>query len=637
MQIPYTTVLYRNRAPFIVVLHALFAGAALTLAFLLRFDFTLGGPAHEPLLYRSLPINIVIFLICSAVFNLFQGIWRYVSVDDLKDIVKTSAVASLVFLLVIVLGGSAFKGYPRSAYLMNFALFILLTGGTCFAIRIFRESFAPMAENARNVLIVGAGTAGNEIAKTLKSSKNKQYIPIGFIDRDKSMHNKRLQGLKVLGDLTTIRQHIKRHRIHEVFIAIPEATNKVVKEIMDAAKMPEWEVKFKIAPSVLDIMSGRFQVNQIRDVSIDDLLSRPNITLNDEHIRKQLAGKTVLITGAGGSIGSEICYQIAAYQPARMVLVDASELGAYEIDQSLKKRHPTIAIHTVVGSILDHGVMEMALKQLKPDYVYHAAAYKHVHLMEWNPIACYKNNVLGTAALAAMSERYGVKQFVMISTDKAVNPKGLMGVSKRLAERVILERHKSATKFNVVRFGNVLGSSGSVIPLFQKQIREGGPVTVTCEEMRRFFMSIPEAVQLVLQASVMGKGAETFVLDMGEPIRIVDLARNMIRLAGLIPDQDIKIQITGLRPGEKLYEEVITNGEHIRPTHHEKIRIFAGPTVAHSEIETWIANLELSLSEGDPAVVLDRLVSLVPEYQVSGYWQHASTPAKPAGKTQVAP
>jgi len=608
----------RYRLPLVVILHAFFAASSLTLAFLLRFDFTLGqGTPQNPLLYphlfyMSLPLNVIILLLFSGVFNLYQGIWRYVSVDDLKDIVKTSAVASLVFMFVIVLSGR-FIGYPRSIYVMNFALFIVLNGGTRFAIRIFRESFVPQNENARNVLIVGAGTAGNEIAKTLKSSKNKQYIPIGFIDRDKAMHNKRLQGLKVLGDLTTIRQHIKRHRIHEVFIAIPEATNKVVKEIMDAAKMPEWEVKFKIAPSVLDIMSGRFQVNQIRDVSIDDLLARPNITLNDAHIRKQLAGKTVLITGAGGSIGSEICYQIAAYQPARMVLVDASELGAYEIDQSLKKRHPTIAIHTVVGSILDHGVMEMALKQLKPDYVYHAAAYKHVHLMEWNPIACYKNNVLGTAALAAMSERYGVKQFVMISTDKAVNPKGLMGVSKRLAERVILERHKSATKFNVVRFGNVLGSSGSVIPLFQKQIREGGPVTVTCEEMRRFFMSIPEAVQLVLQASTLNEDKAIFMLEMGEPVKISDLARNLIELSGLKVGEDIEIKFTGMRPGEKIEEELLTAAENVERTSFDKLRIQRNANFDPEKVAKFVHDLKSQVELANLKGLYDGTKEMVPE------------------------
>jgi FlaA1/EpsC-like NDP-sugar epimerase len=260
----------------------------------------------------------------------------------------------------------------------------------------------------RNILVVGAGTAGNEVVKTLKSGRNKQYIPIGFIDIDKSLHGKQLQGVKVLGDLFQLRHIIKKHRIHEIFIAIPEATNKVVREIMDAAKIPEWEVKFKIVPSMLDIMSGRHSISKIRPVSIDDLLSRPNIRLDDTHIRRQLAAKTVLITGAGGSIGSELCFQVAAYKPSRMILLDASEQCAYNLDQELKKQHPDIAIHTVVGNVLDTGFVEPLFKQYPPDYIYHAAAYKHVHLMEWNPIACLKNNVLGTAALAALAEKHGV-------------------------------------------------------------------------------------------------------------------------------------------------------------------------------------------------------------------------------------
>ena len=602
----------KYRLIFIVILHGGFAAGALFLAFLLRFDFTLGYDIYPRLFLMSLPINVVIFLVISGVFNLYQGIWRYVSVDDLKDIVKVSALASLIFMFVVVFSGR-FSGYPRSIYLMNFALFILLNGGTRFGIRIFREAFVPASDTAKNVLIVGAGRAGNEIARTLKSGKNKNYIPVGFIDKEKSLHGKRMQGLKVLGDLSSIRQQIKKNRIHEVFIAIPEATNKVVKAVMDAAKMPDWEVKFKIVPSMLDIMSGRHTVNKIRDVSIEDLLSRPNITLDDTHVRKQIAGKTVLITGAGGSIGSELCFQVAAYRPARMLLLDASEQSAYNVDQDLKAQYKDISIHTVVGSILENGFMDPLFRKYTPDYIYHAAAYKHVHLMEWNPIACLKNNVLGTAHLAALAERHGVSQFVMISTDKAVNPRGMMGLSKRLAERVVLERNPSKTLFNVVRFGNVLGSSGSVIPLFQRQIREGGPVTVTSAETKRFFMSIPEAVQLVLQASTLNESNAIFMLEMGEPVKIVDLARNLIELSGLKVGEDIEIKFTGMRQGEKIEEVLLAEMENVIKTQFEKIRVQKNNHLDPDRVERFIHDLKSNAELGNVRAIYNDLQELIPE------------------------
>ena len=612
MPVIISKAMMKYRLLLLVVLHGCFAAGALLLSFLLRFDFTLGEGNYPRLFLMSLPIDVAIVLVISAFFNLYQGIWRYVSVDDLKDIVKVSALSSLIFMFLIVLNDH-FAGYPRSIYLMNFTLFILLNGGTRFTIRVFREAFIPMSDSAKNVLIVGAGRAGNEIVKTIKSGKNKNYIPIGFIDKEKSLHGKRLQGLKVLGDLSTIRHQIRKHRVNEVFIAIPEATNKVVQEIMEASKTPEWDVKFKIVPSMLDIMSGRHTVNKIRDVSIDDLLSRPNISLDDTHVRRQLAGKTILVTGAGGSIGSELCFQVAAYRPARMLLLDASEQSAYTIDQELKARHQDISIHTVVGSILDNGFMDPLFRQYSPDYIYHAAAYKHVHLMEWNPIACLKNNVLGTAMLASLAERHGVSQFVMISTDKAVKPRGMMGISKRLAERVVLERYPSKTLFNIVRFGNVLGSSGSVIPLFQRQIREGGPVTVTSSETKRFFMSIPEAVQLVLQASTLNEANAIFMLEMGEPIKIIDLAQNLIELSGLRVGEDIEIKITGMRPGEKIEEVLLSEMENVVGTQFDKIRIQKNSRLDPDRMERFIHDLKSNVELGNIRAVYNDFSELIPE------------------------
>jgi len=612
MTLPFNRTILQNRLSIIFILHAIFAAGALLLSFLLRFDFTIGYGIYPKLFIYSLPINIVIFMSVSAFFNLYQGIWRYVSVDDLKDIVQTSALASLIFMFITIFSGQ-FIGYPRSIYVMNFAFFILLNGGTRFAIRIFRESFAPQSESVKNVLIVGAGTAGNEIVKTLKTVRKKEYVPVGFIDRDKSLFGKRIQGLKVFGDLPHIKSVVKKFRVHEIFIAIPEATNKLVKEIMELSRIPDWELKFKIVPSMVDIMSGRLKINQIRDVQIDDLLARPNIKLNDSNVRKQLAAKTVLITGAGGSIGSEICYQVASYRPSRMILLDSSEVSGYMVDLELKKRYPDIAIHTVVGNMLDTGFMDLLFRKFSPDYIYHAAAYKHVHIMEWNPLACLKNNVLGTAMLASLAERHGVKQFVMISTDKAVKPRGIMGISKRLAERVVLERFPSGTLFNIVRFGNVLGSSGSVIPFFQKQIREGGPVTVTTEDTRRFFMSIPEAVQLVLQASTLNESQAIFMLEMGEPVKIVDLAKNLIELSGLRVGEDIEIVFTGLRQGEKIEEVLLCEEEDVVPTTFDKIRVQKRNGHRPERVERFIHDLRSNVDLGNMRAVYNDIQELIPE------------------------
>ena len=606
--------LNRYRLLFIILIHMVFSASSLLLSFILRFDFTLGPYIHQLHFYKSILINIIIFTLFSGIFKLFHGIWRYVSVDDLKDIVKSSAISSLVFMIVLsIVFSKYFKGYPRSIFLMNFIFFILLNGGTRFLIRILRESFSPMSDTIKNVLIIGAGNAGNEIAKTLKASRKKGYIPVGFIDRDNTMHGKRLQGIKILGDITSLAQQIKRYRVHEVFIAIPEATTRTVKQIVDAAKIPDWDVKFKITPSLLDIMSGRYKLHQIIDVSINDLLSRPNIQLDDTHIHKQLAGKTVLITGAGGSIGSEICFQVILYNPARIILLDASEENAYHIDQHLKRQKKTVAIHTVVGSILDTVVLDMIMREYTVDFIFHAAAYKHVHLMEWNPISCMKNNVIGTAILANAAERNGVKQFVMISSDKAVNPRGLMGISKRLTERIILERYTSGTKFNIVRFGNVLGSSGSVIPFFQQQIREGGPITVTHPDAKRYFMSIPEAVQLVLQASTLNESNAIFMLEMGEPIKIVDLAKNLIELSGLKYKDDIDIVFTGLRPGEKIEEELLTKDENLIKTPFDKIRMQKNMKYEPEKIEKFIHNLKSIIELGNIKAMYQELSELIPE------------------------
>lgn len=603
--------LYRYKFLLIILLHLFIASASYFLAFMIRFDFTLGTGENLRNFMWTLPFNVAIFFFSSVKFNLFHGIWRYVNFDDLKDIVKTSALSTLVFMFIIVLSGK-FPGYPRSIYILNFIFFVILNGGTRFTIRVFRESLAPMSENDRNILIIGAGAAGREIVKTINSAKRKKYIPVGFIDKDTFVHGKRIEGIKVLGDITTIQKNIRTHRIHEVLIAIPEANEKTVKEIVNAARIPGWEMKFKITPSVLDIMSGKYRMNQIRDVSIHDLVSRTDITLDERNVRKHIAGKTVLVTGAGGSVGSEISFQVAAYQPSRIFLLDENEKNAYMIDQNLKRRYASIAIHTVVGSILDKAVLDLIMREYPVDIILHAASYKHTYLMEWNPIACLKNNVVGTAAIVSAAERNGVKQFILISTDKAVNPRNMMGISKRLSERVVLERHASATKCIVVRFGNVLGSSGSVIPLFQRQIREGGPVTVTSPEASRSFMSIQEAVQLFLRASSLDESNAVFMFETGEQVSIVDLAKNLIELSGLKPGEDIEIKFTGLRNGEMIREDILSDND-FRKTSFDKIRIQKNNIFEPERIDQFIHDLKSNIELGNIKTIYKDIIELIPE------------------------
>jgi FlaA1/EpsC-like NDP-sugar epimerase len=507
--------------------------------------------------------------------------------------------------------------YPRSIFVIDWFVILVLVGGSRFAYRLFREGwFNPGhgQDSAKNVLIVGAGRAGETILRELLGNHGLNYAPIGFVDDDRKKRNMTIHGYRVLGNTRDIPGLVERHDVEEVFLAIPTASGAAKRRIMLTCKSAG--VKAKTLPGVGELLNGSVKVNLLREFQIEDLLGREPARLDAASIRAYLKGKTVMITGAGGSIGSELCRQVAQFSPKRLVLFERSEFNLYQVHMNLLELFPDVEIHPIIGDVLNKNRVEKTLQKFRPEVVFHAAAYKHVPLMELNAQEALRNNVLGTWTMASLSQAYGVGKFVMVSTDKAVRPTNIMGASKKIAELVCQGfGREGRTKFVTVRFGNVLNSVGSVIPLFKKQIAKGGPLTVTHPEIYRYFMTIPEAVQLIMQAGAMGKGGEIFILDMGEPVRIVELARDMITLSGLEPDKDIKIVFTGLRPGEKLHEELLTEGESIKSTLHEKIK------VAEVEAVDWhffLNKIELlidSLRNGFSGKDLDKIKDIVVDFR----------------------
>jgi FlaA1/EpsC-like NDP-sugar epimerase len=462
--------------------------------------------------------------------------------------------------------------FPATVHIIFWLLSIGALGGTRFIYRIIGRNTNAIDDNDKKsrVLIVGAGDAGSMLIKEIKKHRTLNYDIIGLIDDDLSKIGQVINGIKIIGTRDDILKICEDSKVEEIFIALPSANFQERKEIYNICK--KTGCKLKTLPGIYEIINGNVNISQLRDVDINDLLGRDPIKLNNENINKYINGKVVLVTGGGGSIGSELCRQIVKFNPKRLIILDIYENNAYELQMELKSKYPDLDLEVAIASIRDFNRLKDIFGKYKPYVVFHAAAHKHVPLMEGNPAEAIKNNIIGTYNVVKCSDIYKVKRFVQISTDKAVNPTNVMGATKRFCEKIIQAFDKeSKTEYVAVRFGNVLGSNGSVIPLFKKQIRQGGPVTVTHPEINRFFMTIPEAAQLVIQAGAMAKGGEIFVLDMGEPVKIVDLARDLIRLSGLKPDEDIKIEYTGLRPGEKLYEELLMDEIALTSTEHEKI------------------------------------------------------------------
>lgn len=554
-------------------------GMSYFFALLLRFDFLYSKIPVEYLkgYLRSMPWMILITVTVFYIFKLYHSIWRLISLAEFKKILEAYLVLIPIYL---VMGFLTHLSMPLSYYFMGYLLSFCFTVGIRFSYRLLRswvnrgKEMEHMKEGKEErVMIVGAGAAGQVLIKELHNSPKVRSRVCCAIDDNPYKKGKLLEGVPIVGNRYDIPEMAEKYGIDRIIFAIPAASGKNRKEILNICKGTDCHLQ--TVPAVYQLVNGEVKVSRLRDVEISDLLGREQIKVNNEEIFAAIQGKVILVTGGGGSIGSELCRQIAHAEPKQLIIFDIYENNAYEIQQELRRKYPELDLIVLIGSVRNRNRITSVMEKYRPHTVFHAAAHKHVPLMEDSPNEAIKNNVMGTYKTATAAAAAGVKKFVLISTDKAVNPTNIMGASKRLCEMVVqmMNRQCPGTDFVAVRFGNVLGSNGSVIPLFKKQIAEGGPVTVTDKNIIRYFMTIPEAVSLVLQASYYAKGGEIFVLDMGEPVRIDDMARNLIRLSGYTPDVDIMVEYTGLRPGEKLYEELLMDEEGLQNTENELIHI----------------------------------------------------------------
>lgn len=603
-----------NRILALVLMDIMSVVVASFAALYIRFDFSFKGIPTEYMarFERILPFNIVVTLLFFVIWKLYKSVWRYASATELLNIVFATTCAALGQVLVSFALG---ESMPRSYFAIYW---FLLFGCTCairFSYRILRIFNNKRKENGKekvNVMLIGAGAAANAILKEIESSQYLNLSPKCIVDDQPGCHGKFLRGVPIIGGRDKIMDAVQEYSIDEIIFAIPSANNQVKKELLDICK--ETGCEMRTLPGMYQLIKGDVSVAKLKKVEIEDLLGREPIQINSEEVFDYVSHKVVMVTGGGGSIGSELCRQIAAHNPKQLIIVDIYENNAYEIQQELLRKYPDLNLVVLIASVRNTNRINNIFETYRPQIVYHAAAHKHVPLMETSPNEAIKNNVFGTYKTAQAADKYGAEKFVLISTDKAVNPTNIMGASKRICEMVIqMMNQKSKTNFVAVRFGNVLGSNGSVIPLFKKQIAAGGPVTVTHPDIIRYFMTIPEAVSLVLQAGAYARGGEIFVLDMGEPVKIVDLAKNLIKLSGYRVGEDIEIQFTGLRPGEKMYEELLMNEEGLKKTANKMIYI--GKPIEIKE-DKFFENLEaLSEAANNESGEIRRLVKeLVPTY-----------------------
>ena len=555
-------------------------------ALYIRFDFQFNAIPKEYMLKfeHVLPFNIAFTLLFFVIWKLYKSVWRYASATEMLNIVFATCCASAAQLVFCHLSN---QKMPRSYYIIYLFLLFAMTCGIRFSYRILRiinmkRADITQKKNGNNVMLIGAGAAANAILKEAESSQFVSMHIKCITDDNPGCHGKFLRGVPIVGGRNKIADAVGQYSIDEIIFAIPSANNKTRKEILDICK--ETGCKMRTLPGIYQLINGDVSVSKLKEVEIEDLLGRDPIQINTEEILNSVHNKVILVTGGGGSIGSELCRQIAAHHPKRLIILDIYENSVYEIQQELLRKYPELNQVVLIASVRNTARIEKIFETYRPDIVYHAAAHKHVPLMETSPNEAIKNNVFGTYKTAQAAAKYGVKKFVLISTDKAVNPTNIMGASKRICEMVIqMMNHTTDTNFVAVRFGNVLGSNGSVIPLFKQQIAAGGPVTVTDPNIIRYFMTIPEAVSLVLQAGAYARGGEIFVLNMGEPVKILDLATNLIKLSGYKPGEDIEIKFTGLRPGEKMYEELLMNEEGLKETANKMI--FIGKPIEFDEEE----------------------------------------------------
>ncbi len=616
-------VFFKKNFWIIFLLDLLLLSVCYYLAYWLRFDGALTPAVRKMILSTILPL-LGIKITCFIFFDLYNGMWRYVGIKDLINVIKASVSGSLLFVVYLATLYH-FSGISRGALLADAVLTIVFIGGVRLLIRLYYQRdqgffdeiifWRKAQKETTKVLIIGTGYLAVSLLREIRDEKKLSYRVMGFVDAGSKNKGMKIHGIPILGALGNIPQLVGYYGIENILIADAGLKPQEIADIIQSCD--GLGVHFKVIQSLSEMIANNVADN-LRDIKVEDLLEREQISLDMQLVRAEIENQTVLITGAGGSIGSELARQIHAFNPKRLILLDNAETPLYQIDIELQSKAGETEIIPCIGDVRSRRGLDRIFHKYKPQFVYHAAAYKHVPMMELSPLDAVNNNIIGTFKLASVACKHHVNKFVLISTDKAVRPTSVMGTTKRIAEMVVQSLNGNGTRFLVVRFGNVLGSNGSVVPLFQRQIASGGPVTVTHPEVTRYFMTIPEAVMLVLQAGSIGKGGELFLLDMGEPVKILDLARNMIRLAGLAPDRDIKIEFIGMRPGEKLYEELLIDGEGVLDTAYEKIKVCNNANgFDETTIFEAIEHFNLLLKDSrDNESVIKVLENLVPAFQL---------------------
>jgi len=617
--------LLRNRNFWIIfVIDVGLVCASYVLAYIIRFEGDI--PSEQmALLLQTLPWIVLLKIAVFAWIGLYRGMWRYTSIADLINIITATVICAGAISLALVLV-RRFEGFSRSVLILDALITLMLIGGIRLLIRVYIQRtvpasffnpayfpfFNPDREKRTRLLIVGAGDAAEKMLREIQDNPRVKYRPVGFLDDNPRKQGQAIHGIPVLGAIDDIGE--LPIQFDEILIAIPSARGDVMRRIVEICDRTG--KRYRTIPKIGELIEGRITANTIREVRLEDLVGRQEVHLDPEKISRFLCGKRILVTGAGGSIGSELVRQISRFQPAVVGLLDFSELNLFQVEQEFQLRLRSLPTEIFLTDIRDRDALQRVLESFKPHIIFHAAAYKHVPMQENHPWEAVLNNVLGTRNLVDLALETEVERFVLVSTDKAVRPTNVMGATKRVAELFVESMNgQQVTRFVAVRFGNVFSSSGSAVPIFQEQIARGGPVTVTHPDVRRYFMSIPEAAQLILQAGAMGEGGEIFILDMGDPIRIVDMVTDLIRLNGLEPGKDIAIEFTGLRPGEKLYEELITSGEGIVPTGHEKIMVLRGKTHDAAALLAQIETLLAIARQGNRETIKKKLQEIVPEYQ----------------------